>query len=104
MDYLDQSGQAEAIPDLPVDDVAAMTRVSRELTPQQTDEESGTLVLRSRIAELRAGREQAERMRRSKASSLDSRPRRAGPGPGRSGCGHSGCRDGIRLTVTFHLD
>ncbi|MCT9105260.1 relaxase MobL [Streptomyces mirabilis] len=71
MDYLDQSGQAEAIPDLPVDDVAAMTRVSRELTPQQTDEESGTLVLRSRIAELRAGREQAERMRRSKASSLD---------------------------------
>ena len=71
MDYLDQSGQAEAIPDLPVDDVAAMIRVSRELTPQQTDEESGTLVLRSRIAELRAEREQAERMRRSKASSLD---------------------------------
>ncbi|MGW3197188.1 relaxase MobL [Streptomyces sp. NPDC001118] len=71
MDYLDQSGQAEAIPDLPVDDVAAMTRVSRELTPQQTDEESGKLVLNSRIAELRAEREQAERMRRSKASSLD---------------------------------
>ncbi|MGW0577115.1 relaxase MobL [Streptomyces sp. NPDC002920] len=71
MDYLDQSGQAEAIPDLPVDDVAAMTRVSRELTPQQTHEESGTLVLRSRIAELRGEREQAERMRRSKASSLD---------------------------------
>ncbi|WP_405749018.1 relaxase MobL [Streptomyces sp. NBC_01411] len=71
MDYLDQSGQAEAIPDLPVDDVAAMTRVARELTPQQTDEESGPLVLRSRIAELRAEREQAERLRRSKASSLD---------------------------------
>lgn len=71
MDYLDQSGQAEAIPDLPVDDVAAMTRVSRELTHQQTDEETGTLVLRSRIAELRAERGQAERMRRSKASSLD---------------------------------
>ncbi|NUQ96238.1 MAG: hypothetical protein HOY79_06615 [Streptomyces sp.] len=71
MDYLDQSGQAEAIPDLPVDDVATMTRVSRELTPQQTDEETGTPVLRSRIAELRAEREQAERMRRSKASSLD---------------------------------
>ncbi|MGW1783909.1 relaxase MobL [Streptomyces sp. NPDC002143] len=71
MDYLDQSGQAEAIPDLPVDDVAAMTRVSRELTPQQADEESGTLVLRSRIADLHAEREQAERMRRSKASSLD---------------------------------
>lgn len=71
MDYLDQSGQAEAIPDLPVDDVAAMTRVSRELTLQQTDEESGTLVLRSRIAELRAEREQGERMRRSNTSSLD---------------------------------
>lgn len=71
MDYLDQSDQVQAIPDLPVDDVAAMTRVSRELTPQQTDEESGTLVLRSRIAELRAEREQAKRMRRSKASSLD---------------------------------
>ncbi|MFK0154233.1 relaxase MobL [Streptomyces sp. NPDC090493] len=71
MDYLDQSGQAEAIPDLPVDDVAAMSRVSRELTPQQTDEVSGTHMLRSRIAELRAEREQAEPMRRSKASSLD---------------------------------
>ncbi|MFK0179694.1 relaxase MobL [Streptomyces xanthochromogenes] len=71
MDYLDQSGQAEAIPDLPVDDVAAMTRVSRELTPQQKDEEAVTLVLRSRIVGLRAEREQAERMRRSKASSLD---------------------------------
>ncbi|MFF8914184.1 relaxase MobL [Streptomyces sp. NPDC015032] len=66
MDYLDQSGQAEAIPDLPVDDVAAMTRVSRELTAHQRDEGSGSPVLRSRIAELRA-----ERMRRSKASSLD---------------------------------
>ncbi|MEV0443612.1 relaxase MobL [Streptomyces spectabilis] len=71
MDYLDQSGQGEAIADLPVDDVAVMTRVSRELTPQQTDEDSGTLVLRSRIAELRAERERAERLRRSKASPLD---------------------------------
>lgn len=71
MDYLDQSGQAEAIPDLPVDDVAAMTRVSRELTSQQTAGESASLVLRSRIAELRAERERAGRMRRSKASSLD---------------------------------
>ncbi|MFD4574236.1 relaxase MobL [Streptomyces sp. NPDC058417] len=71
MDYLDLSGQAQAIPDLPVDDVAAMTRVSRELTPQQTDEETGTLVLRCRIAELRAERGQAKRMQRSKASSLD---------------------------------
>ncbi|WP_158819125.1 MULTISPECIES: relaxase MobL [Streptomyces] len=71
MDYLDQSGQAEAIADLPVDDVAAMTRISRELTPRQQDEGSGSLVLRSRIAELRTEPEQAERMRRSKASSLD---------------------------------
>ncbi|MFI1408702.1 relaxase MobL [Streptomyces sp. NPDC020707] len=71
MDYLDQSGQAEAIPDLPVDDVAAMSRVFWELAPQQTDEKSSTLVLRSQIAELRAEREQAEQMRRSKASSLD---------------------------------
>ncbi|MEV7867532.1 relaxase MobL [Streptomyces sp. NPDC088124] len=71
MDYLDRSGQAEAIPDLPVDDVAAMTRVFQELTLQRTDEGSGALVLRSRIAELRAEREQTERMRRSKASSLD---------------------------------
>ncbi|MBK3584649.1 hypothetical protein JHN49_13265, partial [Streptomyces sp. MBT57] len=71
MDYLDQSGQAEAIHDLPVDDVAAMTRTSRELTPQSTDEGSGSFVLRSRIAELRAVRERAGRMRRSKASPLD---------------------------------
>jgi hypothetical protein len=71
MDYLDQSGQAEAIPDLPVDDVAAMTRVSRELTSQQTDEGSGSLVLRSRIAELRAKRERVGQMRRSTAPSLD---------------------------------
>ncbi|MFJ5740094.1 relaxase MobL [Streptomyces microflavus] len=71
MDYLDQSGQAEAIHDLPVDDVAAMTQVARELTSQQTDEGSGSLVLRSRIAELRAVRERAGLMRRSKASPLD---------------------------------
>jgi hypothetical protein len=54
MDYLDQSGQAEAIADLPVNDVAAMTRVSRELTSQQTGQGSGSLMLRSRIAELPA--------------------------------------------------
>ncbi|MDX3020146.1 relaxase MobL [Streptomyces acidiscabies] len=71
VDYLDRSGQAEAIPDLPLVDVAAMTRGSQELTPQQTDKETGTLVLRSRISGLRAEREQAERVRRSKASSLD---------------------------------
>ncbi|MFD9867491.1 relaxase MobL [Streptomyces niveus] len=70
MDYLDRSGRAEAIPALPVDDVAAMARVSRELTSQQTGEESGTFVLRSRIAELRGEREQAGRLQRFKASSL----------------------------------
>ncbi|MCM2392698.1 relaxase MobL [Streptomyces albipurpureus] len=71
MDYLDESGQAEAIADLPVDDVAAMTRVSRELTTQLTDRGFGRLVLRSRIAELRVERGRAERLRRSEAPSLD---------------------------------
>ncbi|MEU7156127.1 relaxase MobL [Streptomyces chrestomyceticus] len=71
MDYLDQSGQAEAISDLPVGDVAAMTRSCRELMPRQQDEGPASLVLCSRIAELRAEREQAERMPRSKTSSLD---------------------------------
>ncbi|MFD2024174.1 relaxase MobL [Promicromonospora aerolata] len=69
--YLDESGQSEAISDLPVDDVAVMTRVSRELATQADDAGTGTTVLRSRIAELRAGREQARHGRRSKASSLD---------------------------------
>ncbi|MGI8306951.1 relaxase MobL [Saccharopolyspora hattusasensis] len=71
MEYLDESGQSEAISDLPVDDVAAMTRVSRELTVA-AEGKAGPLVLRSKIAELRAEREQAAQMRRSKASSLDS--------------------------------
>ncbi|MFB7917084.1 relaxase MobL [Streptomyces sp. NPDC056061] len=70
MEYLDDSGQSEAISDLPVDDVAAMTRVSRELAAAGPST-AGPAVLRSRIAELRAEREQAERMRRSKAPSLD---------------------------------
>ncbi|MCX5103422.1 relaxase MobL [Streptomyces sp. NBC_00439] len=71
MDYLDQSGQSEAIPGLPVDDLAAMARVSRELTTSQKNEGPRPLVLRSRIAELRTEHRHAERMRRSKASSLD---------------------------------
>ncbi|MFD2794657.1 relaxase MobL [Promicromonospora vindobonensis] len=69
--YLDDSGQSEAISDLPVDDVAVMTRVARELATQADDDGTGTRVLRSRIAELRTGREQARHGRRSKASSLD---------------------------------
>ena len=72
MDYLDASGQAKAIADLPVDDVAAMTRVARELTAAAAASPEGSLVLRSRIAELRAEREQSIQMRRSKTSSLDS--------------------------------
>src|SRR5207248_5925331 len=71
MDYLDQTGQSEAIPDLPVDDVAAMTRVSRELSASAGADGSETFVLRSRIARLRTGRDAAAPMRRSKASSLD---------------------------------
>lgn len=70
MAYLDESGQSEAIADLPVDDVAAMTRTARELAPSAEDED-GVLVLRSRIAELRAEREQAEALRRSRATTLD---------------------------------
>lgn len=70
MDYLDHSGQPDAIADLPVDDVAAMTRVSRELMASAQDARPGRSVLRSRIAQLRTGREQAGPVRRSKASSL----------------------------------
>ncbi|MFJ7281038.1 relaxase MobL [Kitasatospora sp. NPDC098663] len=72
MEYLDESGQSEAISDLPVDDVAAMVRVSRELTASAGGDGAGSPVLRSKIAELRAERGQAAQMRRSKASSLDS--------------------------------
>lgn len=70
MAYLDESGQSQAIADLPADDVAVMTRVERELAPS-ADSEGGVLVLRSRIAELRAEREQAEALRRSRATTLD---------------------------------
>lgn len=68
MEYLDQSGQSEAISDLPVDDVVAMTRVSRELTASGGD---GAPILRSRLAELRAERAQAAQTRRSRATALD---------------------------------
>ncbi|PUB32484.1 hypothetical protein C8K30_1011010 [Promicromonospora sp. AC04] len=69
MSYLDESDQAEAISDLPVDDVATMTRVSRALSAQH--EEDGTYVLRSRIAELGAEHDRDRPVRRSNASSLD---------------------------------
>ncbi|WP_247040340.1 relaxase MobL [Arthrobacter rhizosphaerae] len=68
MEYLDQSGQSEAIVDLPVDDIASMTRLSRSLTPEHG---SGNPVLRSRLAELREEREQVARLRRSRTASLD---------------------------------
>lgn len=68
MEYLDQSGQSEAIVDLPVDDIASMTRLSRSLTPEHG---SGNPVLRSRLAELREEREQVAQLRRSRTASLD---------------------------------
>lgn len=69
IDYLDHSGQSEAIADLPVDDVAAMTRLSRELA---TEDGSTPAVLRSKIAELREETGHGEQLRRSRTASLDS--------------------------------
>lgn len=69
IDYLDQSGQSEAIADLPVDDVADMVRVAQALSNSR-GQQADSAVLRSRIAELRAEQTQAEQ-RRSRASSLD---------------------------------
>lgn len=71
MTYLDESGQPEAIPDLPVDDVAAMTRVSRELSSSVGHSAPGSLVLRSKIARTHAGPDPVARPRRSTTSSLD---------------------------------
>ncbi|MFE4834446.1 relaxase MobL [Arthrobacter sp. NPDC056691] len=72
MDYLDQTGQSEAISvHLPVDDVAAMARVSRELTAPAEGRSNGSSLLRSRIAQLRAEQEGAGEMRRSRTASLD---------------------------------
>ena len=70
MAYLDESDQSEAISDLPIDDVAAMTRLSRELSSQDTDSREIS-VLPSRIAQLRAEREQVAAEKRVGASSLD---------------------------------
>ena len=70
MAYLDESDQSEAISDLPIDDVAAMTRLSRELSSQDTDGREIS-VLPSRIAQLRAEREQVAAEKRVGASSLD---------------------------------
>ncbi|NKY96527.1 relaxase MobL [Nocardiopsis alborubida] len=69
MDYLEGSGQSATIVELPVDDVAAMTRTARTLSAGRV--EMGRFVLPSRIAELRTEQERSETARRSKASSLD---------------------------------
>lgn len=65
IDYLDSSGQEKAIGDLPVADVAAMTRLAGELA------HSSEARLRSRLAELRAAHADAGPMSRSKTTSLD---------------------------------
>lgn len=70
MDYLDASGQSEAISDLPVEDVASMVKTAERLQAQ-AQAQDGHAVLTSRIAELRAEQEKTEAMRRSPAPSLD---------------------------------
>ncbi|WP_159401683.1 relaxase MobL [Streptomyces sp. NRRL F-5053] len=70
MEYLDGTGQPEAIRDLPVNDVAAMIRTSRELTASADNDEPTPFLLRSKIAELQAGKNDAQ-TQRSKAPSLD---------------------------------
>lgn len=69
INYLEHSGQSDAIADLPVDDVASMTRFSRRLSSER--KETGTATLPSRFAELRARQAEAERVRRQAASTLD---------------------------------
>lgn len=69
MDYLEGSGQSASIVELPVDDVAAMTRTARVLSAGRA--ETGRFTLPSRIAGLQAEQERAEEVSRSKASSLD---------------------------------
>ena len=68
MEYLDRSGQSGAITDLPVNDIAAMTKLARELG---TKDDTAASILRSRIAELREGQGQAAQLRRSRTASLD---------------------------------
>ncbi|MBT8163349.1 MULTISPECIES: relaxase MobL [Arthrobacter] len=66
MSYLDGSGQASAIADLPVDDVAAMTKLAAQLADSTRPD--GTATLPSRFARLRA-RQGATR--RQAATALD---------------------------------
>ncbi|MGC4939387.1 relaxase MobL [Kribbella sp. DT2] len=66
MAYLDDSGQSQAIADLPVDDVAAMTKVASQLA--RSADPAGRSVLPSRFAQLRA---QQEPTHRQTTSALD---------------------------------
>lgn len=66
MQYLDDSGQSEAIRDLPIEDVAAMMKTVAQL--EGSLDESGQTVLASRFAELRA---QQEQDRRQATAALD---------------------------------
>lgn len=68
MAYLDDSGQSRAIADLPVDDIAAMTRLASQLT--RTADTAGRSLLPSRFAQLRAQQVQAHRQT---TSALDAR-------------------------------
>lgn len=69
MSYLDSTGQSAAIEDLPVDDVAAMTRMVEKI---RDPADGGDFVLPSRIADLRSQQEQEDLdLRRSASSSLD---------------------------------
>ncbi|QXV57381.1 relaxase MobL [Amycolatopsis sp. TNS106] len=67
--YLDDSGQPEAISDLPVTDVAAMTRLSRELHAAAGT--SGTLLLRSKPTRASAQSGPTSPKPRSSTVSLD---------------------------------
>lgn len=72
MDYLDGTGQSEAIADLPVDDVGRMTRMAEELTSDRPAAgPGGRFILRSRIAELRAERAKDGGSARSDTVTLD---------------------------------
>lgn len=66
MAYLDDSGQPQAIKDLPVDDVAAMTKLASQLA--RSADSAGRSVLPSRFAQLRA---QQEHTGRHTTSALD---------------------------------
>ena len=69
MDYLDSTGQSAAITDLPVDDVAAMTRMAERIDEGGQGED---YVLPSRIVELRRHQEREQLdLRRSASSTLD---------------------------------